>query len=220
LEDEPPEGISLRDLGEHKLRDLKQPEHIYQIIVAGLQEDFPALQTQDNLQTNLPLGLTSFIGREHELAEVKRLISSGRLVTITGAGGIGKTRLALQAAPEFLDSFSQGVWFVDLAPLSNPDQVTQQVVSILGIQEAEGLTLDRALVNYLRDKSLLLILDNCEHLLPAVAPLTEMLLREAPNIKILATSRCCTWAARDHHPRPGSIPASQRAARRKPEVKP
>ncbi len=189
MEDELPEGISLRDLGEHKLRDLKQPEHIYQITVAGLQEDFPALQTQDNLQTNLPMGLTSFIGRERELAEVKQLISTGRLVTITGAGGMGKTRLALQVAPDFLDSLAQGVWFVDLAPVSNPGQVTQQVVSVLGIQETEGLTLDQGLVNYLKDKSLLLILDNCEHLLPAVAPLAEMLLREAPKLKILATSR-------------------------------
>jgi predicted ATPase/class 3 adenylate cyclase len=187
--DELPEGISLRDLGEHKLRDLIQPEHIYQLIVAGLQEDFPALPMQEGLKTNLPLGLTSFIGREGELAEVKWLISTGRLVTITGAGGMGKTRLAIQAAPDLIDSFAQGVWYVDLVPLSNPDQVIQQVVSILGIQEGENLNLDQVLVNTLKDKSLLLIMDNCEHLLPAVSALVEVLLRNAPKLKILATSR-------------------------------
>ncbi len=188
-EDELPEGISLRDLGEHKLKDLMQPEHIYQLIVAGLQEDFPALPMQDSPPTNLPLGLTSFVGRVRELTEVKRLISTGRLVTITGAGGMGKTRLALRAAPDLIDSFVDGVRYIDLVPLSNSDRVIQQVVSVLGIQEGEDLTLDQVLVNFLKDKSLLLIMDNCEHLLPAISASTEMLLREAPNLKILATSR-------------------------------
>jgi predicted ATPase/class 3 adenylate cyclase/uncharacterized protein HemY len=188
-EGELPAETSLRDLGEHRLKDLVQPEHIYQILVPGLQADFPALLTQDNLQTNLPLGLTSFIGRERELAEVNRLVAAGRLVTITGAGGIGKTRLALQAGPVLLDSFPQGVWFVDLAPLTDPDLIIQEAITALGIHEAEGLDLEQVLVNYLKDKSLLLILDNCEHVLARAASVCEMLLREAPKLKILATSR-------------------------------
>ncbi len=139
--------------------------------------------------TNLPLQLTSFIGRERELAEVKRLLATTRLLTLTGAGGCGKTRLALRAAEGLLDEYPDGVWFVDLAPLSDPSLIPQVIASILDLQESAEAPVGNVLENYLRTKNLLLVLDNCEHLIEACAQLSDTLLRACPNLKILATSR-------------------------------
>ncbi len=184
-----PGGVSVRDLGEHYLKDLRQPEHIYQLTSLGLPAEFPALKSPENSHTNLPVALTSFIGREQEMEEVQRLLTSTRLLTITGAGGAGKTRLALQVAGDLLDSFDDGVWFIDLTPLSDATLVAQLVANGLGIREEEGRPLMQTLVDSLRAKSLLLILDNCEHLIQSVAQLAETLLRSAPKVRILATSR-------------------------------
>jgi transcriptional regulator with XRE-family HTH domain len=148
---------------------------------------------------NLPLQLTSFIGREAEIAEIKRLLmltpgghqagEGVRLVTLTGAGGSGKTRLALQVAAEVLAAFPTGVWFIDLASLADPALVPQTVAGVLGVQATQSDTVLAALVNYTHDKTLLLVLDNCEHVIEACAQLVETLLRAGPHLKVLATSR-------------------------------
>jgi non-specific serine/threonine protein kinase len=140
-------------------------------------------------RTNLPRQLTSFIGRHREVEKVTAALAASPLVTLTGAGGVGKTRLALRVATDLGASFADGVWLVDLARLSDPDRVSHAVATPLGVREQPGLALFDALVDYLGSKSLLLVLDNCEHLLAAVAALAEQLLRESPGLRILATSR-------------------------------
>jgi predicted ATPase/class 3 adenylate cyclase len=189
VRDSLPDGIEARYLGEHSFKDLGRTERIYQLVFAGLHNEFPPIVIPDIQQTNLPSALTNFIGREREIAEVKRIIYSTRLLTITGAGGAGKTRLSLQVGADLLGNYADGVWFVDLAPLSNQSLVLEHVVQVLGIKQEDGLNLEDFLLHHLREKTMLLILDNCEHLLPAVAPLAEKILRSSPKIRILATSR-------------------------------
>ena len=183
------EDVSLRDLGEHRLKDLIRPEHIYHAVIPGLPVDFPPLKTLDFYRHNLPIQLTSFIGREKEMEEIKQSILTHRLVTLTGVGGTGKTRLALQVAADAIENFQDGVWLVELAPLSKPGLVPQAVATTLGLREqAERAFLDM-LKDYLSRKNLLLVLDNCEHLIEECAQLADVLLHAAPNLKILATSR-------------------------------
>src|SRR5262249_21839385 len=140
---------------------------------------------------NLPIQLTNFIGRERERAEARQLLATTRLLTLTGPGGTGKTRLALQLASELFDEkhFSEGVWLVELAPVADPLLVAQATASTLGVQEQPRRTLLEALTDYVRAKNLLVILDNCEHLIQACAELADALLRAAPRLKIMATSR-------------------------------
>lgn len=189
VRDELPENVSLRDLGEGRLKDLIRPEHIYQLVTAGLPVDFPPIKTLDAYRHNLPTQLTSFIGREKEIEEIKQAIAEHRLVTLTGVGGTGKTRLALQVAADLLDHFPDGVWFVELAPITNPELIPQTILSAFGISDQAGLTPLQLLRDYLRDKNLLLVLDNCEHLIAASATLTDKLLNHARSLNILATSR-------------------------------
>jgi predicted ATPase/class 3 adenylate cyclase len=186
---DPPQGIELRDLGEHRLKDLAQPHRLFQIVTADLPGDFPSLRSLDAHPHNLPTQLTSFIGREREKDEVKRLLSASRFVTVTGSGGAGKTRLALQVAAEGLEEFSDGVWLVELAALSDPNLVPKAVASALGAPEQPGRALTETLADALRHKSALIILDNCEHLVPPCAQLADSLLRACPKLRILATSR-------------------------------
>jgi len=188
-QDELPEGVELRDLGQRQLKDLSRPEHIFQLIVPGLPADFPPLNTLDVGRHNLPVQLTSFVGRDQELAEVKKLLQDTHMLTLTGPGGTGKTRLALQLAANVLETFSNGVWLVELAPLTDPMLVTQTIASMLGVREQPGRTILDALTDYVRAKNMLLILDNCEHLIEVCAKLADSLLRAAPRLKILATSR-------------------------------
>ena len=138
---------------------------------------------------NLPLDLSSFVGREKELAEVRRLMEEARLLTLTGTGGCGKTRLALAVAGELAEEFEDGVWFVELASLSDPSLVPQAVASVLGAREQPGRSLTETLSDHLRVRKLLLVLDNCEHLIVSCAALAEVLLRSCPELRILATSR-------------------------------
>lgn len=184
-----PDGVSLRDLGEHRLKDLQQTERLYQLVIAGASSDFPPLKMLESLHTNLPAALTSFIGREREIVEVKRLLADKRLLTITGSGGAGKTRLALQVANDLLDNYPDGVWLVELAPLTNPALVAQFVAEGLSIREEKDRPLDVSLIEHLRSRTALLVLDNCEHLVQDVARLVERILRAAPDLRILATSR-------------------------------
>ena len=189
VRDSLPENVSLRDLGEHRLKDLQRPEHVYQLCVAGLPADFPPLLSVDAFRNNLPAQLTSFVGRDRELSEIKTLLTPARLLTVTGPGGTGKTRLSLQLAAEVLHEFADGVWLVELAPLADPTLVTQTVAGTLGVREEPGRTILDLLLDYLRAKHLLLILDNCEHLVEAAAQLTHTLLSACPHLKILASSR-------------------------------
>jgi predicted ATPase len=184
-----PEGVDLLDLGMHRLKDLSRPEHIYQVTGPGLISGFPPLKTLDQFQHNLPLQLTSFIGREKEILEVKRLLLGERFVTLTGPGGTGKTRLALQVSADILELFPDGVWLVEFSSLSDPSLVAQSVAAVLGVRESAGRPLLTLLSDYLRSKELLLILDNCEHLLSACAQMVTTLLQTCPNICILVTSR-------------------------------
>jgi len=185
-----PDDLTLRDLGEHRLKDLARPEHIFQVDIPGHPTEYPPLKTLDVLTTNLPsLQLTSFIGREREMAEIRRLLAGSRLVTLTGAGGSGKTRLALQVAADVLEEFPNGVWLVELTPLADPALVPQTVASVFGVREVPGRPVLDTLVDYLRARELLLVLDNCEHLVEAAARLAGSLLRSCTKLRILATSR-------------------------------
>ena len=184
-----PPGTTLRDLGLVRLRDLAQPERIYQVVHPALRDTFPALRSLEAAPNNLPQQVTSFIGREREFAEVRNLLREARLLTVVGTGGLGKTRLSLQVAAEALDDFPDGVWLVELAPLVDPQIVPQAVASVLGVKEEPGRSIAQALVGHCLDRRLLLILDNCEHLLGACAELASQLLQSAPNLKILASSR-------------------------------
>jgi predicted ATPase/class 3 adenylate cyclase len=184
-----PPGAALRDLGAHRLKDLPRPEHIFQLTAPHLPAEFPALRSLGASPNNLPLQLTSFIGRQRELDELKALLSANRLLTLTGPGGTGKTRLALRLASDELESFADGAWIVELAALSDPTLLTQTVAATLGVQEQQGRASMDVLMDYLRQKTLLLILDNCEHLVESCAQLADDALRAAPGLKVLATSR-------------------------------
>jgi predicted ATPase/DNA-binding CsgD family transcriptional regulator/class 3 adenylate cyclase len=185
-----PAGAELRDLGAHRLRDLSRPERVFELRPAGDDRDFPPLRSLDLLEHNLPIQLTSFVGRGDELGAVERILSAQeRLVTLTGPGGAGKTRLAVQAAAELADRWPDGVWWVDLAPVTDPALVAEVTASTIGVMvEPIGGSL-RALTLQLRDRRLLVCLDNCEHLLEASAELAEALLRSCPDVSVLATSR-------------------------------
>ncbi len=183
------EGAALRDLGEHRLKDLTQPQHLFQLLISDLPGDFPAPKTLDAVRNNLPVELTSFVGREREISDVERLLSAARLLTLTGVGGAGKTRLSQQVAARLVEAFQDGVWLVALAPLADAALVPQAVAAALGLREDPPRPLVETLADHLAGRSLLLLLDNCEHLVEACAQLAESLLQAAPNVRILATSR-------------------------------
>jgi predicted ATPase/class 3 adenylate cyclase len=189
IRDQLPQGANLSDLGEHRLKDLTRPEHVFQLNGAGLPVDFPPLRSLNTLPNNLPLQFTSFVGREREMDEAKRLLAATRLLTLTGPGGTGKTRLSIQVAADMLDAFPAGVWLVELAPLSDPALVLQELASVLAVREQQGRPLIDTLIDYLRTKTLLLILDNCEHLIDTCAQLVTILLSACPHLKILPSSR-------------------------------
>ena len=186
-----PEGASLVPLGEHRLKDLARPEAVYGLLHPALPKEFPPLRSLDSdaLPNNLPEQTTSFVGREEELREVAARLKTARLLTLAGPGGTGKTRLALQAAAESIDAFPDGVWLVELAPLAEPDLVAPTVLAAVGLREIPGRGALPSLVEGLRGKSLLVLLDNCEHLLNESARLADALLRGCPGVRILATSR-------------------------------
>jgi predicted ATPase/class 3 adenylate cyclase len=189
VRDDLPPGVSLRDLGSHRLRDLQRPERIFQLLHANLPDNFPPLRSLDAVPNNLPQQATSFIGREKEVAQAKHRLSSTRLLALTGAGGSGKSRLSLQVAAEVMEGYADGAWLVELAPLSDPAMVPQAVAAVLSVLEEPGVPLMQTLVRSLRPRNLLLILDNCEHLLPACAQLADALLRHCPRVTLLASSR-------------------------------
>ena len=184
-----PNGVTLQDLGAVRLRDLASPERVFQVVHPSLRHEFPSLRSLSSTPNNLPQQMTSFIGRESELGDVRRALAKARLVSLLGAGGLGKTRLSLQAAAEAMDDFPDGVWLVELAPVADPRRVAQAIASVLGVKEESGQSILEALAKTLKDRRLLVVLDNCEHLLPPCAETATALLHTVPQLKILATSR-------------------------------
>jgi predicted ATPase/class 3 adenylate cyclase len=189
VQDRLPDLVSLRDLGGVRLRDLSTPERIYQLVHPELRDTFPALRSLEVTPNNLPQQTTTFIGRERELAEAKELLAGTRLLTLLGMGGMGKTRLSLQIASDVMDAFPEGAWFADLAPVKDRTVVVNEVAQIFGVPEEPGRPLLQTLCSHLRAQKLLLVLDNCEHLVSACATLANALLRAAPEVKIIATTR-------------------------------
>jgi predicted ATPase/class 3 adenylate cyclase len=184
-----PPLATLRDLAIHRLKDLQRPEHVWQLCHPTLDSDFPPLNSLDYVPHNLPHQPTSFIGREQEIEAIKSRLESARLLTLTGPGGSGKTRLALQVAAEMVTRDSDGVWLVELAALTDPALVPQQVASVLSVREGPGRALTELLIDHLKPLNLLLVFDNCEHLVDACAQLSARILAACPRVRILATSR-------------------------------
>jgi predicted ATPase/class 3 adenylate cyclase len=184
-----PDGVELLDLGEHRLQDVARLEHVFQLVGDGLPRAFPALRSVDVLPGNLPLPTTSFIGREAELEATVDAVAEGRLVTLTGVGGVGKTRLALEAAARALPRFRDGAWLCELAVVNDGEGVVQVIAGALGVNAPGDAAVESAIVDFLARRELLLVLDNCEHLLDAVGCVVEVMLRACAGLRVLATSR-------------------------------
>ncbi|HEV8470743.1 MAG TPA: adenylate/guanylate cyclase domain-containing protein, partial [Candidatus Limnocylindria bacterium] len=182
------DGLSLRDLGEFRLKDLAHPEHLYQLVIDGCPADFPPLRSLDRTPTNLPPQPSTFVGRAREIVEGQRLLESARLITLTGPGGTGKTRLSLRIAEESAQEFADGTYFVPLAPITDPELVPSTIAHTLGVQVGGAeMPLTRVL-DHVRGKQMLLVLDNFEQILPA-APIVGQLLGASPALKVIASSR-------------------------------
>ena len=185
-----PEGAWLTDLGTHQLRDLPRPERVVQLCHPDLVNEFPPLRVSTAVVSqHLPVQLTSFVGRDAEINEIRQLLADNRLVTLTGAGGAGKTRLAIQVAARLAGEFGDGMWYVDLAPITDPGVVPIAVARALGLPDQPGRSTMDSLLRFVRDRQMLVVLDNCEHLLDASAELVVGLLSGAAGLTLLATSR-------------------------------
>jgi predicted ATPase/class 3 adenylate cyclase len=183
------EGVDFVDLGEHRLRDLSRAERVFQVCAPGLESAFSPLRSVDAFPGNLPLQVSSFIGREREIVRTIEALEASRLVTLTGVGGVGKTRLALQVAAEALPRFREGAWLIELAMVRDPDDVLDAFTAVFGVTAREGQTLQEALAEFLQTKQLLLVVDNCEQVMDAVADLVEEIDRTCSGVVVLATSR-------------------------------
>jgi predicted ATPase/class 3 adenylate cyclase len=188
LRDRLPDGVTLRDMGEHSLKDLTQPERVYQLNIAGLSNDFPPLASLSAIPNNLPIQLTDFVGRQAELAETEQLLTRTRLLTILAPGGAGKTRLAIQAAAEITADFPDGVFFISLADIGSSRDIVQAVAESLGLALSSDEDVKTQLLTYLANKSQLLLFDNFEHLIEGASIITEIL-QAAPQVKVVVTSR-------------------------------
>ncbi len=181
--------VELVDLGEHHLRDFTTTERVFQVRAPGLVADFPPLRSVDALAGNLPRQVTTFVGRASEITSLVALVRQSSLVTLTGVGGVGKTRLALQIAAEVIGEFPDGAWLCELAPVTDPEAVWETLATTLRVQPLPGRAVDESVLDYLATKQLLLVLDNCEHLLDAVARLVDAIERRCTRVSVLATSR-------------------------------
>jgi predicted ATPase/class 3 adenylate cyclase len=215
-----PDGVSVRDLGRHRLKDIDLPEHLYDLVIDGLPAQFPAIKTLDARPTNLPPQRTSFVGREREVAEAPALLAETRLLTLTGPGGTGKTRLALKVASDQLDQFSDGVFFADLSPIVDPALVPSVIAQALVVRDEPGRDLLDTLADNLRDRHLLLVLDNVEQVIECGLMLAR-LLDSAPRLTVLATSRIPFHISGEHEyqvaplsfPNPGQVSEPEQVAR-------
>jgi class 3 adenylate cyclase len=183
-----PPNAALRDLGEHRLKDLERPERVFQLVAPGMPADFPPLRSLEKRQHDLPAQVTSFVGRQRERDQLVELLGSRRLVTLTGPGGTGKTRLAIEVADGCIDAFPDGVHFVPLATISDADLVLPTVAARLGLREAPALPVRAALIDYMEQRAMLLVLDNFEQIIEAALTVGE-LLAVAPQLRVLVTSR-------------------------------
>ena len=184
-----PADVDLRDLGEHRLRDLTRPERVFQLVAPGLGTEFPPIRSLDAHASNLPVQLTSFVGRGEERAAITDLLDENRMVTIIGVGGVGKTRLALEVAAELVPRLRDGAWFCELAPATDVESMVDIVASTLGVIDRPGMTRRESVLDFLATNHVLLVLDNCEHLLDPAADLATDALRRTTDVRILATSR-------------------------------
>jgi predicted ATPase/class 3 adenylate cyclase len=189
VSDSLPGEVGLRDLGEHRLRDLSTLMRVFQIVHPELRSEFPPLRTVDAVRGNLPVELTSFVGRDRELTGLMAAINESGLVSVVGVGGVGKTRLANRAAAELAASYADGVWLCELAGANDAESMHQLVAGTVGIASRPGLDLRDSVVEYLRPKSILLVLDNCEHVIDAAAELAGLVRNKCPAVHVLATSR-------------------------------
>lgn len=186
VRDDPPDRVTFRDLGTHRLKDLSDAEHLYQVRHPDLPGDFPPLRSLEEVPNNLPITLSTFVGREGELRQVADALDRSRLVTLTGPGGAGKSRLALQVAADRIDVYPDGVWLVELAPLNDGDQLPRAVASGLSLPELVDAEL---VIDHLRTRHTLLVMDNCEHVIDAATSFLDEVLRISPHVSALATSR-------------------------------
>ena len=189
VRDDLPAGAKFVDLGEHGLRDLAYPERVFQIVHPDLPRDFPLLRSIGAYPTNLPQQLTTFVGREDEIAEVAEALKQSRVVTLTGVGGVGKTRLALHVAAAVLPRFPDGAWVSELGPVRDAAAIPEVVATAIGAPPPQGRSVVAGLLDYLQEKQLLLVLDNCEHVIAAVADIVREIAQRCPRVAILATSR-------------------------------
>lgn len=193
----PPEA-SLRDLGAHRLKDLARAEQVYQLVAPGVPSEFPPLRSLDELPNNLPLQVTSFVGRDEDVAEIKALVSDNRLVTLCGSGGAGKTRCAIAVGAELLESFPDGVWLAELAPIGDGALVASAIALALELRESAAAPMLQTLIAYLQPRRALLLLDNCEHVIDRARDVAGAILRACPSVRILATSREALNIAGEH----------------------
>jgi predicted ATPase/class 3 adenylate cyclase len=205
--------VALVDLGEHALRDLARPERVFQIAHPELAREFPRLSSLDAFSGNLPLQVSSFVGRDDDVARIVEMLGDASLVTLTGTGGVGKTRLAVQAAAEALPRFSDGAWFCELAAVDDGDAMAQVVAASVGCVQRAGLTLAESIVEYLKVRELLLVLDNCEHLLDDAGDFADAVVRSCPNVSVIATSREALDVSGERVVRVRSLPAPASSAR-------
>jgi predicted ATPase len=189
VRDRLPSGAQLRDLGEHRLRDLARPEHVHQLLIQGLPADFPPLNGPDRAPGNLPVQVAGFVGRGRELARIAQVLAETRLLTLSGTGGVGKTRLALEAVAGIASRYPDGVRFVDLSALIDASLIPRTVAAAFDAREVPDQRTTETLIDAVRPKRALLVLDNCEHLIEACARLVDELLRHCPALSVLATSR-------------------------------
>jgi predicted ATPase len=189
IADRLPTDVALRDLGRVRLRDLTNSELVYQVLHPRLRQEFPALRSLESTPNNLPQQVTTFVGRKREQSEIKAALRRARLLTLSGIGGLGKTRLSLQIAADVVSDYPEGVWFVEFAPIADERLVPQAVATVLGVREEIGQPVIEALTKHVRDRKVLLVLDNCEHLVRACAELAKQLLQAGAGVKILASSR-------------------------------
>jgi predicted ATPase len=208
--DDVPDGATFRSLGLHELKGVEHPERLHDLVIDGLRSDFPPLRTRVARRNNLPPRRTSFVGRERAMADIERLLGETRLLTLTGPGGTGKTRLALEAASKLLDRFPDGVFFVDLSPLTDPTLVIPAIAGVLKVREAPGRDLADGLRRHLADLDVLLVLDNLEQLVDGSSAVGD-LLDAAPRVTVLATSRIPLHISGEHEYQvaPLELPAHQ-----------